>query len=131
MNMRKFGGRPQAAQPQKGRLIVYDCPNLRRLYGNKYLIEWDESRQGRDDSPWLMQLPCWRGVIYPFGRDLLAVEVDYRPKTARAVAAIPGVKLHQNGDHETTFVFSLALFEQVAAIVRPRRRRRCRRTAAQ
>jgi hypothetical protein len=52
------------------------------------------------------------------------VEVDGRPITARQLAAIPGFVLWQDGDAEKTFVFPVALFETVAALVKPRKRRR-------
>src|SRR5262245_57890190 len=79
----------------------------------------------------MIQLPCERGTIYPFGGDRLAVEVDGRPLTARAIAAIPGVTLHQDGASEKTFVFPIELFERVAAVVRPRKQRRCHLTGEQ
>src|SRR5262249_19666220 len=72
----------------------------------------------------MMQIPCARGIIHPQGGELLAVEVDSRPITAKAVAAPPGVRLHQDCSTEKTFVFALELFDQVAAIVKPRKRRR-------
>ena len=59
----------------------------------------------------------------PHGGDLLAVEVDYQPGLARKLRAIPGVKLHQDGDHEKTFLFPVSLFKQLARIVKPRKRR--------
>jgi hypothetical protein len=73
-----------------------------------------------------MRLPCrGKGVtIYPFGGDRLAVEVDGRPGLVKKLAAIPGVELWQDGDGETTFRFDVARFEAVAAVVRPRKRRR-------
>jgi hypothetical protein len=70
-------------------------------------------------------LLCVRGVvIYPAGGDRLAVEVDYHPHVARRLAAIPGVELWQDGDREKTFVFPVELFDVVAAVVQPRKRRR-------
>ena len=54
----------------------------------------------------------------------LAVEVDGRPGLVKKLAAIPGVELWQDGDGETTFRFDVARFEAVAAVVRPRKRRR-------
>ena len=74
----------------------------------------------------MMQLPCrGRGVcIYPFGVSRLAVEVDGRPGLAKKLAGIPGVELWQDGDGETTFVFPVDRFAEVAAIVKPHRRRR-------
>jgi len=43
--------------------------------------------------------------------------------TARKVAALPGVRVHQDGGWrgEMTFVFPLGLFEQVAGIVKAKR----------
>jgi hypothetical protein len=75
-------------------------------------------------DPWLMTLPCRFGTIYPYGRGRLAVAMDYHPGKARQVAQIPGVLHAQAGDHEQTFVFPVQLFGQVAAVVRPYRRRR-------
>jgi hypothetical protein len=104
--------------------------NLMDRYGEKYRISWDPAydAKGRHrDSldPWSMQVPCERGVIYPWGGDRLAVEVDYRAQTARKVAAIPGVELAQDGDQEKTFAFHVDLFDQLAALVKPRKRRKC------
>jgi hypothetical protein len=45
---------------------------------------------------------------------------------ARQLAALPGVRIHQDGGigGEMTFLFDVTLFDQVALIVKPRRRRR-------
>ena len=61
-------------------------------------------------------------VIYPHGDGLLAVQCDCRPFVAKQLLAL-GLRLIQDGDHEKTFVFLLVQFEEVAAIVQPRRRR--------
>jgi hypothetical protein len=63
-------------------------------------------------------------LVYPFGGELLAVQIDGHPKLARALAAIPGVKLIQNGVRDKTFTFPIRLFGRVAALVKPHRRRR-------
>lgn len=103
------------------------CVNLADRYGAVYRITYDPAydpahvpHDKRD--PRYMQMPCDRGTIYPHGGEMLAVEVDYRPKVAAKVAALPGVVVHQDGDHEKTFLFDVSLFAQVAALVRPRRR---------
>jgi hypothetical protein len=57
--------------------------------------------------------------------DLLALEVDYHEHLAKRVAQLPGVRLHQAGDRERTYLFPVHLFDQVAEIVKPRRRRKC------
>jgi hypothetical protein len=102
---------------------VAGCVNLKELHGKRYRITWDPSREGLERDPWLMQIPCQQGTIYPYGGDLLAAEVDHHPKTAKKLASIPGVRLTQDGDHEKTFVFPVALFEQVAALLGARKRK--------
>ena len=71
-----------------------------------------------------MTIPGRFGTIYPYGRESLAVEVDGHPRIAKQVGSIPGIELHQDGDAEKTFVFPVNLFDQVAAIVEPRRVKR-------
>jgi hypothetical protein len=104
------------------------CVNLMELYGNRYRITWDPAYDPKGvhiKEPWMMQIPCERGTILPWGAAWLAVEVDYHPQTARKVAAIAGVQLVQDGDHEKTFAFPVGVFEEVAALVKPRKRRKC------
>jgi hypothetical protein len=110
-------------------LVQYTCINLLERFGDRYKIAFDEAYNPRHLpkdrlDPWMMVIPCRGGVIYPYGRDLLAVEVDGHPGAAKALAATPGVRLYQDGDREQTFLFPIDLFERVAAIVRPRKRRR-------
>jgi hypothetical protein len=116
------------------------CPNLAELFGDRYKVTYDPAYDRPNDpdkrDPWMMQLPCERGTLYPHGGNLLAVEVDNHAPTARKVAALPDVHVHQGDDGkpagdprkgwggDMTFVFPLALFERVAALLRPRRRRR-------
>lgn len=104
------------------------CINLTDRYGATYRVSWDPTYDPghvpydkRD--PWYMQLSCERGTIYPHDGTMLAVEIDYRPRITAQVAALPGVVLYQDGDREKTFLFDVTLFDQVAEIVRPRRRR--------
>jgi hypothetical protein len=107
------------------------CINLLAMFGEQYRITFDEAYDpthvpiGRRD-PWMMQIPCegQRVTIYPHGGTALAVEVDRRPSIAAKLQALAGVKLHQDGDIERTFLFDVSLFDQVAQIVKPRRRRR-------
>src|SRR5262245_29563888 len=73
----------------------------------------------------MMTLPCKGGiVIYPHGKTVLAVEIDHHPHLAARVAAIPGVRLYQDGDHEKTFLFDVEAFDKVAEVVEPKKRRR-------
>lgn len=107
-----------------------ECLNLRELFGDQYRITWDEAygaahvpHDRRD--PWMMALTCTgHGVmIYPHGGAQLAVEVDRRPSIVARLAALSGVRLWQDGDTEKTFLFDICLFDQIARIVKPRKRR--------
>jgi hypothetical protein len=102
------------------------CINLRRSFGQRYKIGFDEAAVtwGERADPWMQTLPCQKGVIFPHSRNMLAVEIDNRPITAKLVAGISGIVIHQDGDHEKTFLFPVDLFDQVAAIIKPRKRRR-------
>ena len=101
-------------------------PDLRALYGARFQITFDEAAEGHSDrkDPWLMQILCQGRdlVIYPHGEGLLAVQCDRHPFVAKQLVAL-GLRLIQDGDHEKTFVFPIELFEKVAAIVKPRKRR--------
>lgn len=97
------------------------CIDLKKRFGTDYRVGREEVAENRSD-PWTFMLPGARGVIYPFGGNLLAVEIDGHRGIARRVSQIPGVVLHQDGDHEKTFLFPVELFGQVAALVRPRKR---------
>jgi hypothetical protein len=109
------------------------CVNLQERFGHIYRITWDPAydpdyrhvpKAKRD--PWYMQTPCaGKGItIYPHGGGLLALECDNRYGIAKRVAALPGVTPWQDGSGEKTFLFPVAMFDQVAAIVKLRKRRR-------
>jgi hypothetical protein len=117
--------RPAAPSPAEAPAT---CVNLAARFGRDYKITHDPAARTRSQKrdPWMMQLPC-RGegvTIYPFGGDRLAVEVDGRPGLAKKLAGIPGVVLWQDGDGEKTFLFPVGRFTEVAAVVKPHRRRR-------
>lgn len=113
----------------KGATMTAEPINLMTRFGKQYRIAfdpgYDPKHRPKDKlDPWAMEIPCERGTIYPHGGNDLAVMVDYRPITARKLAAIPGVVLVQDGDQEKTFVFPVELFKTVAKAVKPRRKRR-------
>lgn len=104
------------------------CINLLAEFGDRFQIVFDEAYEPRHVprdrlDPWFMQLPCQRGCIVPWGGETLAAEVEARPITARRLAACGVCDLCRDGDNEQTYLFELADFETVAAILRPRRRR--------
>jgi hypothetical protein len=75
----------------------------------------------------MMTIPCRVGIIYPHGAEMLALDLDGHPKVAKHVATIPDIVLHQDGDEEKAFLFPVGLFDQVAALVEPKRVRRLSR----
>jgi hypothetical protein len=102
------------------------CVNLLEVFGDKYRIEYDPAydpkrvrHENRD--PWMMTIPCRAGTIFPHGGQTLVVEVT--SKTAAKLRPL-GLTVHQEGDREQTLLFGLSQFEAVAAVVKPRRRRK-------
>jgi hypothetical protein len=92
----------------------------------EFRVTLDPAAESRAD-PWLYQIPGRYGVIYPYGGDRLAVEVDGHPEIARRLGALRA-KLVQDGDDEKTFTFHVSLFKQVAGIIRVFRKKTNRRT---
>lgn len=105
----------------KGMLTMIDL----RTIGKRYRLEWDASRQGREQDPWLLRIPCTKGHISPHGETTLAVYLERRPiTTENVVSQVPGAKIHQRGDHEVSIVFEAEHLDAVAKIVGARTRRR-------
>jgi hypothetical protein len=105
------------------------CPNLRALAGGRYKVTFDAAYDAYHVpraklDPWAMVIPCRHGEIYPFGTDTLAVFVIARRSAAARLQGIPGVTLYTDGDDGKTFTFPAGAFDRVAAVVRPRKRRR-------
>ena len=103
--------------------MIPTCIDLRERFGEQYRIGFAEAAEGRND-PWMMTIPCRWGTIYPHGGEMLALDLDGHPRVAKQVAAITGIVLHQDGDEEKTFLFPVSLFDQVAALVEPKKVRR-------
>jgi hypothetical protein len=101
---------------------VHPCVNLRDRFGHRYRLSRDPAFDSWSD-PWGHQIRCRRDVvIYPHGGDLLAVELNHHNGLARRLQAL-GLRCTQHGDHEKTFVFPISRFDEVAAIVQPRKKR--------
>ena len=105
-----------------------ECTNLQQQFGTRYRITFDAAYSPkhvpRDKlDPWTMQIPCERGIVYPHGGDLLAAEVEGRRVTANRLRQLNCTTTCQEGDSFLAVTFHAADFEEVAAIVKPRRRR--------
>src|SRR5262245_53742455 len=100
------------------------CSDLRAWLGDRYHIAWDPADASGHRDPWMKTVPCRFGTVYPHGGELLAVEVNGHKNVVSRLRRLEGLRLHQGGDREFTFVFHWSLFLAVAEIVRPHRRPR-------
>ncbi|MCX7429200.1 MAG: hypothetical protein NTW96_26685 [Planctomycetia bacterium] len=111
--------------------MVESCINLKEQFARKYRVVNEESYYAEHGpnawvgDPWLQIIPCRWGHIGPWDADRLAASVDGHAKVARRLRDLPGVEIVQDGDGgEVTAAFTSDRFDEVAAIMRPRRRRR-------
>lgn len=59
------------------------CINLAERFGRRYRIGWEtegktKSEWPREDWPWLMELRCRYGKVYPLGGEILQAMTDKR-----------------------------------------------------
>ena len=109
--------------------IHSDCVNLTERFGDRFKIGWDDAfdpkHRPKDKlDPWMMLLEFQGGNIYPQGGDMLAVEVEGRCRLRKKLDALACTILKQDGDQFRSWRFHVDDFEQVAEIVKPRKRRR-------
>jgi hypothetical protein len=97
------------------------CINLKTQFP-KHRITYDPACEDKRD-PWYFQIPCRMGTIYPYGHDILAVEVDHHPSAVRKLEAMRELIHHQYGEGEHTFFFHVREFNKVAKVVKPQRKR--------
>jgi hypothetical protein len=91
------------------------CINLFDLFGDRYKVTIDrDSAEGpRDKDPWLQQVRCRYGLIYPHSATHLAIRLDHHPVVAMRLVRL-GVELIQDGDHEKIFIFTPDRFQELA-----------------
>ena len=107
-------------------MIEPTCINLEERFGRWYRVGWEADGATRHqwpeaDRPWLMELRCRHGLIYPKGGDILQAYTTRR---------LIGAKLRRlpcsrkaRGDVEVVVEFHVADIAQVFAILKPYRRR--------
>jgi len=103
-----------------------ECLDLRTRFGDRYRLRkeadgatWYATPEA--ERPWLLELPCRYGVVYPQGGEILAAVVTGRLARDR-VAALPCIR-SRRGDAELVVTFHVDAAEAVLAILKPRRRR--------
>ena len=106
------------------------CIDLKARFGRRYRVRYEESYRAdkgaaaRAPDPWLLTILCRNGHIFPHGGETLAASTDTRRGPAVAALRRLGCcRVHQDGSDGVTFLFDVADFAAVAAIMQPRRRR--------
>lgn len=105
-----------------------DCVNLMKEFGNRFQVGFDSGydprRVPKDKlDPWMMVLESRLGTIFPHGGNLLAVEVEGHPSVRCKLDALDCCRRYQIGERFGSWLFPVECFDQVAAIVKPRRKR--------
>jgi hypothetical protein len=98
------------------------CVDLRKRFPG-YRLQWDESHiPGQDFDPWLLEIPCKYGKIYPYGGKQLCAYTD-RPRLIARLRAIAGAVAHQEGDFELVVRFPVDGWKPYFQLLRAKRRR--------
>lgn len=105
------------------------CINLRDRFGDRYRIAFEPCYRHKGVpreklDPCMMVIPCRAGEIYPHGGDQLVVEINGHRRIRGKLSRLSCCRLHQDGDDCGSFLFDVADFDEVAAIVKPYRRPR-------
>ena len=113
---------------QKGQATT--CIDLKARFGDVLRIEHEESyvadrgEHVRTADPWLMMIPCQHGHICPWGGDILAACTDRRGPVAKRLTESGHTEVWMDGDDGVNVKFHVDDFEEIAAIMKPRKRRR-------
>lgn len=97
-----------------------------KAHGYKYRFEESYKAENnmhiRGDGRWFIEVLCRNGLIYPCGGSALLAYANRGVK--RHIAALEGVGHHQKSDGDSeVFKFPFERLDEVAAILRPRKRR--------
>ncbi|MGD0945875.1 MAG: hypothetical protein ABSA52_00475 [Candidatus Binatia bacterium] len=107
------------------------CVNLQERFGRQYRVTWEADGVtkrfwAREDWSWLMDIRGRRGVIYPFGGEMLAA-VESGARIGAKLRALPCVR-STRGDTETVVTFHVDDAPAVFELLKPYRRRQVSET---
>lgn len=102
------------------------CVNLQERFGRRYRVRWEadgrtKTKWRKEEWPWLMEIRCRYGVVFPRGGDVLGA-ITTRPRIGRRLRALQCV-LTARGDAETAVTFYARDAAAVFRLLRPFRRR--------
>lgn len=98
--------------------------DLKQLADRKYKIRLDESYEAdQGGKEWYYQIPCKHGHIFVQGKSELGVFTN-KPNINKFLKEISGLRKLQIGDKEFSYGFPPELMDQVAEVMRARRRPR-------
>ena len=102
------------------------CVNLQEIFAKQYRLQWEaggetRSRWPKEEWPWLLEVHCRLGVVYPFGGEVLAAFTD-RPRIGAKLRVLPFI-LTSKGDEETVVTFHVDHAPAVLKLLRAYRRR--------
>ena len=97
--------------------------DINAIAGSRWQLNYEQPYRARDKDPWQAIIPCQLGHIYKHSDELLGVATNTRTIGLR-LAKLPGIQVTQEADDGFNLVFAPKLLPKVAAIVKPKRKRR-------
>ena len=110
--------------PNPPGIAMPNCIDLKTTFGRRYRIGTDPAAGPRNCDPWLWTVRCRHGHMFPWGGSRLAAWTKRRGPIANRLKSLPCVEVVQDGADGVTVTFDVTQFDQVAAVMQPRRRRK-------
>jgi len=105
------------------------CIDLEKHFGKRFktgrdpAYDAEHGKYGRVEDPWTMTVLARFGHFFPWGGDRIAASCDGHTSIAGVLRRLPCCRIEQDGDcGEVTASFAAEDFDQVAAVMKPRRR---------
>jgi hypothetical protein len=99
--------------------------DLKARFGRKYRVTLDESWEPTgvaEDKLWHYRIEGRFGHLYVHGPGTIGVYVRGNRKIKK-IEAVPGLKIHQRGDDEATYLLPPELLDAVAVEMKAKKRR--------
>lgn len=115
--------------------MTANCINLRERFGDRFKVRYvqdyfaEYGPNAQTEDPVYMEVPCANGFIAPWSGTELVACTARAGAVARKLGALPFTTVVQDGDDGANVAFPVERFEEVAAVMKPRRRRRLSPTA--